>query len=115
MQYRSVTYILCSILLPLVVADLSSYKISNLQANEIPQPDQSTWEHMILSVQQGTDPGLPVVACGLGWNVSAAAQVPATGPPLVEQFYCEDKNVNVTMQRMTVSPFEPWYLTVTVK
>ena len=114
MMHRLATSVLCTLLLPLVSAIDTTYKISNVQANEIPQSDQSIWEHMVLTVQ-GTDPGAPAVPCGLGWNVSAAAQVPATGPPLVEQFYCEDTTVNVTMQRMTVSPRKPWYLTVIVK
>ena len=64
---------------------------------------------------QGTTPGALVVDCNLAWNASAAALVPATGPPLVEQFNCSDPAVNVTMQRMTVDPFQPLYLTVGLK
>lgn len=111
-MHHFVTSILC-ILLPLVLAD-TSYKVSNVQFWQYDNSPNNITEIMSL-MAQGTTPGARAVGCDLKWNAGAAARVPATGPPLVEQFNCSDPAVNVTMQRMTVDPFKPWYLTVSLK
>ena len=100
-------------LLPLVLAD-TSYMVSNVQFWQY-NKSSNYIEEIIHLDAQGTTPGALRVDCDLTWNASAAAQVPATGPPLVEQFNCTDPAVNITMQRMTVNFFQPWYLTVSLK
>ncbi len=113
-MHRLATSILCSTLLPLVLADATSYKISNVQFWQYHRSSTFIEETVILGAQ-GTTPGALVVHCDLTWNASAAAQVPAAGPPLVEHFNCTDTTVDVTMQRMMVDFFQPWYLTVSLK
>ena len=111
-MHRFATSILCT-LLPLVLAD-TSYQVSNVQFWQYNKSPNYIQERMVLGAK-GTTPGALVVDCDLTWNASAAAQVPAAGPPLVEHFNCSDPAVDVTMQRMTVDPFQPWYLTISVK
>ncbi len=111
-MYRLAISIICT-LLPLVLAD-TSYKVSNVQVWQYNESSNYIPEKVVLGAQ-GTTPGALVVHCDLTWNASAAAQGPVTGPPLVEQFNCSDPTVNVTMQRMKIDFFQPWYLTVSLK
>lgn len=112
MRHRFAISVLCT-LLPLVLAD-ARYKISNVQFWQYKESPNYIKEGMHLRAQ-GTTPGALVVGCDLAWNASTAALVPATARPLVEKFNCSDPAVNVTMQRMTASPIQPWYLTVSLK